>query len=240
MTGKPVVVPEEMGQLERRGRLMSAALRAVQEHPLARPDCHGVPLGDGHGMEDVVAVVRPIFSVERSLTRWVAIRGALLFLDMACPEDLPWEDLMSAMGLRSASDPFTGESRTEVIATVDVIPPAVQVNIVGLFHSLAYHLEDYERVSNMPMDKVNADPTWINVNEAVALDYIAWVAVALSRTRTGRQLWELPEPGLLEYPGWYADPLWAKAERLWDGQDWTARVRVRDGRRWIEAMQPLS
>jgi hypothetical protein len=240
ITGKAVVVPEEIGQLERRARLMAAALRVVQEHPLAASARCRMPLGDGHGMEDVVAVVRPIFASERSLTRWVAIRGALLFLDMVCSQDLPWKDLMSAMGLRIAPDPFTGESRTEVVQTTEVIPPAVQKNIIGVFASLANHLQDYERVSNMTMERVNTDPMWIRVNEAIALDYIAWVAVALSRTQTGRQLWELPEPGLLEYPGWYADPLWAKAERFWDGQDWTARVRVRDGRRWTEATQALS
>ena len=50
---------------------------------------------------------------------------------------------------------------------------------------------------------------------------------------------DMPEAGLLEQPGWYADPLFAKCERYWDANDWTERVRVKDGRGWIEQKLPL-
>jgi hypothetical protein len=240
ISGKPMTVPEEIGTFPRRARLMAAAVQEVQPHPLAQAGARGFPLGDGHGMEDVVGVVRPLFAAERSLTRWVAIRGALLFLDMVTPNQASWENIMAAMGLRLAPDPFTNEERIEVLqADGEQLSPALQGNITGVFASLAMHLEDYERVSNMPIKQVNTDPAWAIVSEAVALDFIAWAAVALCRTGELEAVMRMPEPGLLEQPGWYADPLWAKGERFWDGTDWTERMRVRDGRRWIDGSQPL-
>lgn len=239
ISGKPVTTREEIGEIPRRARLMAAAALRIRSHPLALPAARGVPLGDGHGMEDVVAVVQPIFATERSLTRWVAIRGALLFLDMTCQDQASWDDVLTAMGLRIAPDPFTNELRAEVLPTSEPLSPALQDGVIGVFTSLLQHLNDYERVSNMTIRQVNSDPSWAIVNEAIALDYIAWTAVALCRTGSLEPVLRMPEPGLLEHPGWYADPLWAKAERFWDGADWTQRVRVPQGRRWVEATEPL-
>jgi hypothetical protein len=238
--GKPLAVPEEIGAIPRRVRLMAAAVLRVRSLPLAHPAARGFPLGDCHGMEEIVAAIRPVFSTERSLVRWVAIRGALLFLDMTVNVEVTWGDLLAAMGLRIVPGPASDEERTELLRTSEQVSPEVERDIIGVFGSLAVHLEDYERVSNMPIDQVNADPFWRAVNEAVGLDYIAWTAVALSRTNAVDVALRMPEAGLLEHPGWYADPLWAKAERYWDGTDWTARVRVKDGRRWVERSQSLS
>lgn len=91
----------------------------------------------------------------------------------------------------------------------------------------------------MNMDDVNADPFWKTVNHAIALDYIAWTSVALCRVRWLETALNMPEPGLLETAGWYADPLWAKAERFWDGADWTARMRILSDKR-AEVTQALS
>jgi hypothetical protein len=225
--------------MPRRGRLMAAAALRIQSHPLARQAARGVPLGDGHGLEDVVSVVRPLFTKERSLTRWVAIRGALLFLDMAAPDETSWDRILNAMGLCVTQDPVTHQQRTELLPSAGPLTPEVQGNIVGVFGSLARHLEDYGRVSKMSIDDVNSDPTWRVVNEAVALDYIAWASVALCRTNELEAVHRTPEAGVLESPGWYADPLWAKAERFWNGTDWTQRMRVRDGRRWVEVSQAM-
>jgi hypothetical protein len=185
-------------------------------------------------MEELVDLIRPLFARERMLTRWVAIRGALLFLDMSTPDDESWENLVGAMGLRRAADPFTNEMRTELLPMKDTAPPAAQEHVLGLFSSIALHVADYERVSNMSVQAVNSDADWVRVNEAVGLDYIAWVAVAMCRTNCIEPVLRMPEPGMLERSGWYTDPLFAKAERFWDGTDWTARMRVREGRRNIE------
>lgn len=59
----------------------------VEEELLSKPRAVGRPLGDGQGMEDLVARVRPLFASEMSITRWVAIWEALLSLDMACSDE---------------------------------------------------------------------------------------------------------------------------------------------------------
>ncbi len=67
---------------------------------------------------------------------------------------------------------------------------------------------------------------------AVALDCIAWSAVAFLRLEIAQQIFsQVPEPDALSEPGWYTEPLFAKAERFWNGSNWTARCRVKDGRR---------
>lgn len=60
-----MTVPEDIGTLPRRGRLMAAAMLKVRHLPVAQPTACGAPLGDGHGMEEVVAAIRPLFARER-------------------------------------------------------------------------------------------------------------------------------------------------------------------------------
>jgi Protein of unknown function (DUF2510) len=233
ISGKRMTVPEDIGTLPRRARLMAAAVLKVQSLPMAQPAAYGNPLGDGHGLEEVVAAIRPLFDKERSLTRWVAIRGALLFLDMACEQATMKAEILAAMGLR------WGGERVELTPGPAPLPPQLTDNVIGVFSSLSMRLDDYATVSKMSVDDVNADPFWKAVNEAIALDYIAWTSSALCRVGWLDTPLQMPEPGSLETPGWYADPLWAKAERFWDGTDWTARMRSVTNRR-AEVNQALS
>jgi hypothetical protein len=66
ISGAPLTVAEEIGTVPRRGRLMAAAALIVRSLPAAQPASRGIPLGDGHGLEEVVAALRPIFVTERS------------------------------------------------------------------------------------------------------------------------------------------------------------------------------
>src|SRR5579863_6524980 len=108
LSGRPVTEQEELGTQPRRGRLMAAAVRLLDGHPLGASSAQGTALGDGYGMEGLVEQIRPLFRSEMSLARWVAIRGALLFLDILCPSDREWRELMPVMGLAPVSDPRTG------------------------------------------------------------------------------------------------------------------------------------
>jgi hypothetical protein len=72
----------------------------------------------------------------------------------------------------------------------------------------------------------------------MALDFIAWSAVALLRTELAQDFLHAPEPDALEQPGWYTDPLWGKAQRYWDGTDWTERVRTSGGQEAISRLRP--
>ncbi|MGD0609016.1 MAG: DUF2510 domain-containing protein [Streptosporangiaceae bacterium] len=229
-----MAVPEDIGTLSRRARLMAAAMLKIASLQVSQPRAYGTPLGDGSGLEDVVAVIRPLFAREPSLTRWVAIRGALLFLDMACKQPSVKAEILVAMGLQA------DEETVRLAPGAAPLPPQVVANVVGVFHSLAMRLDAYDRVSKMSVDEVNADPFWKAVNQAVALDYIAWTSTALCRVGWVDVPAQMPEPGALETPGWYADPLWAKAERFWDGTDWTSRMKTVAGGRQVEVSQPLS
>jgi hypothetical protein len=241
LSGRPVSVPEDMGQQARRGRLMSEAVRRLEAHPLGAKRAHGVALGDGHGMEDLVGHIAPLFKREISLARWVAIRGALLFLDMIFPSDREWEELMPVMGLAPVNDPHTGKPTFVVLRQASPVTAEAEGNILGLFWAITSRWELYAEVSEMTVQQVNADPQWARIGPGMALDFIAWTAIAMLRTgnASSELIRNMPEPGLLEQPGWYADPLFAKCERYWDGDDWADLVRVKNGRTWNESSVPL-
>src|SRR6202035_4799055 len=109
--------------------------------------------------------------------------------------------------------------------------------VVEVFSALAVRVFDYERYSQMSIDEVNQDPR-CRLNDAMALDFIAWSAVALLRTELAQSFLHAPEPDALEQPGWYTDPLWGKAQRYWDGDDWTERVRTSGGQEAISRLRP--
>jgi hypothetical protein len=241
LSGRPVSVQEDIGTQARRARLMSESVRRLDGHPLGGQSAHGVALGDGLGMEDVVGCIAPLFQRETSLARWVAIRAALLFLDMICPSDREWQELMPIMGLASVKDPQTGEPAVVVLHQASPVTPEVEQNILGLFWAITSRWQRYAEVSKMSVQQVNADPRWAAVGPPMALDFIAWASIAMLRTgqASSELIASMPEPGLLEQPGWYAEPVFAKCERYWSGDDWTDRVRVKNGRVWNENNLPL-
>jgi hypothetical protein len=217
---------------------MAAAIRVLETAEMAQPEATGVPLGDGHGMEPLVETLKPLFAGERSLLRWVALRGALLFLDMGFPSEAEWRTAMFTMGLERSKSPFTGEEEVQVLERPGPISPEVRSHILGLHASIVMRLGVYDQISEASLERVSRNAMW-NVNDAMAFDYIAWSAVTMLRTGTAHRAFNMPEPGMLEEPGWYAEPVFAKCERYWDGRDWTDRVRWLDRRRWIEGNSPL-
>src|SRR5581483_10292214 len=98
-------------------------------------------------------------------------------------------------------------------------------------------LFDYDRYSQLSIDEVNQDPR-CRLSDAMALDFISWSAIALLRTGLAQRFLDTPEPDALEQPGWYTDPLWGKAQRYWDGTDWTARARTSDGQETVSRLRP--
>ncbi len=241
LAGRQVAVQEDIGTVARRARLMSEAVRRLEGHPLGAQSARGVAIGDGHGMEDLVEHIAPLFQQERSLARWVAIRGGLLFLDMICSSDLEWQQLMPVMGLAPINDQQTGRPPAVLLHQASPITPEVEQNILGLFWSIKYRWQRYAEISEMTVQQVNADPQLARVNPPIAFDFIAWTAIAMLRTgnASSELIRDMPEPGLLEKPGWYADPLFAKCERYWDEDDWTDLIRVKNGRTWNESILPL-
>ena len=243
INGRPQRDPEQPGSLQRRARLFIESMRRIAEDPLASPSARGVPIGDGCGMEGLVGRVAPLFARERSLVRWVALRGAFTNLYIATVDaasrSVPFSPVVEdAMGVGNIAGPDAAGPVVGVAPEwASRLSREQRDAATGIFSALAVRLFDYERYSKLPADEVNRDPR-CRLNDAMALDFIAWSAVALLRTGLARDFLAAPEPDALERPGWYADPLWGKAQRYWDGADWTERVRTSDGREAILALRP--
>lgn len=236
--GRPQPQPETPGSLPRRYRLFVECERRLASDPLATPSAAGRPIGDGLGLEGLVGKISPLFARERSLIRWVALRGAFadLFIRVLDPESaaVAPADLIYAMGF--VLDDTQEEAPFAVNPQWQISPEQRQAAL-GIFSSVSTRVQDYPRYSRMDIADVNADPR-CRFSTAVALDIIAWSAIALLRLGIAQQLFpQAPEPDALTESGWYTDPLWAKAERYWDGSDWTERCRAQDGR---EMSAPLA
>jgi hypothetical protein len=231
VSGAPVTDPESLQSVQRRVRLMAAAMRALQGDPVAEEVRR--PIGDGIGMEGLVDKIRPIFTREQSLLPLVALRGAILFVDLLAPSNQEWEALTARMGIRYELDTATNGRIAYVNDPNNQIPFAAKGGVTGLTAAIAMRWSSYDEIEGMSLDALISSAHW-TFNDAIALDFIAWAAVAALRSEpeSRNRLANFPEPSALEVPGWYFDPLFAKSERYWDGSDWTARIRMSDGRRY--------
>jgi hypothetical protein len=222
ISGKVNFVPCEIGGANRRILLMASAIRTLANHPLAQPGMSGRPLGDGVGLESVVAELQVLFRKEQALVKWVALRGALLMLQLSYP---PRDTTAAAaMGIDDSG------SGPRLFQTEGLTDQQVQA-CVGLYASLRDKLMAYDELEHMSLDAVLDDPRFRNVNTAVGYDYIAWASVALLRSGRLDVIGNFGEPGRLDIAGWYTEPMFSKAERYFDGADWTNQCRaIENGR----------
>lgn len=242
INGRPQPSPETPDTLKRRLRLFVECERRLAQHPLAQRDAIGTPLGDGLGLEGLVAQLASLFERERSLIRWVALRGALSelsirILDPQSAARSP-QQLEQVMGLEwqtgSDGDPYPDIAQSwRSRLSSDQRDAAL-----GIVSSTLIRAESYNRLETMNLTDVINSSFWMP--EAVALDCIAWAAIALLRLEVAQEIVpQVPEPDALSGPGWYTEPLFGKAQRYWDGSDWTSRCRVQNGRQFREAEVPL-
>src|SRR4051812_29648393 len=215
--------PEGPGTLQRRARLFGACARQLADDPLAQPRAFGVPIGDGLGLEELVAEIAPLFAREQSLIRWVALRGALahLYIHTVDPgsRSTPFQPTVEeAMGVsRRPDDTFAVVAHQARRLTAGQREAATST--VG---SVWRRLSQYARYSNLSVHQVNTERP-LQVGPAIGLDIIAWAAIAA--LRIGHDFSAYARPDELDQPGWYAEPLFGNDERYWDGQDWTAFCR---------------
>lgn len=233
ITGEPQPVPERPDTPQRRMRLFIQCLRAIEHDPLAAPD-QRAPIGDGCGLEGLVTQVRPIFATDAGLIPWVALRGAMTLLYQDTWRDegrvapfVPTVELIMSVGHTGDienADPTIGISPQ----FASRLTPDQSDAVLGIYSAVWYRLLRYEQYSQWPLDQVRATPLFPSLD--VALDMIAWVAVATCRLGAQHELVSTyPKPDLLEAAGWYTEPLFGKAERYWDGRDWTSRCRTSNG-----------
>lgn len=223
LSGIPQAQPEAYGgPLARRQRLFWYTVSVLKSHPQAHSDAFGNLLGDGLGMEGLVETIRPIYSREASLLKWVALRGALhgLWDSGATLASIP---VVESVGLRWLDG-------GELCPADPTVPQQLSGPAVGLAASVMEKVGSYEEISELTVGEVQADQRWrlSAFSDEMALDYIVWSAIVLNRLEAAgylEPLPPLPQPSMLEVPGWYVDPLWGRAGRYWDGSDWTTRWR---------------
>jgi hypothetical protein len=92
-------------------------------------------------------------------------------------------------------------------------------------------ISDYDRrISTLSFNDVLADRDLVRTPDW-HLEFITWSAqVALADDYPFVHLF--PAAQTLDVAGWYAEPVFSKSERFWDGADWTPRCRVLEGRNW--------
>jgi hypothetical protein len=233
ISGRPNFVRTEIGGANRRPLLFATSVRALARHPLAQPKAAGRPLGDGVGMESLVAELKPVFAKEQSLVRWIALRGACLFLDMVFSND--WEVAAQAVGIK-----WNGHGDARLASSDGLTEQQIQ-GCVGLHESIRMKVAVYSELENMSLPAVLSDPRFRHIGTAAGFDYIAWASVVLLRTdRAEAVVDNFGEPGRMDEAGWYTEPLFSKSERYYDGSDWTARCRVIERGREMLLNTPLA
>jgi hypothetical protein len=242
--GAPQHDPESAGSTARRQRYFWYVHHLLANRPEAGRLSVGQPVGDGVGLEALVAEIAPIFARERSLVRWVALRGALPALTQSLGDNT-FDIVADMLGVRIDANPRTGSPQLG-LGPFGMGLSGRQVDACcGAAMALNERLARYDEIAAMSIDAANSDtsfPTVGIVNDAVALDFTVLAALVLHRA--GWAFGGAADPGVahpsrLESPGWHVEPIFSRAERFWDGQDWTPSVRVLDGGRYIHSQQPL-
>lgn len=229
ITGKPNFVRCELGGAVRRVLLMASAVRVVAEHPVARPNRSGEPLLGPSGLTSVVETLRPMFAVENALVPWIALRGALLFLQMTFRPSDP--AMAESMGIHQGDH--------SLLVPTDAALAGEAQSYLSLYRSLLDKLRSYDELEQMSLHAVLADPRFRGVDTEVGFQMIAWAAVAMLRTGRVDVVHNFGEPGRIDSAGWYTEPLFAKAERYHDGRDWTNRCRAIERGREMVLSTPL-
>lgn len=233
INGRPQSAPETAATIERRFRLFWESARRLSDDPLTQPAARGHLLGDGSGLEGLVAKLAPLFTREQSLLRWVALRGAIatLYTDFLAEDSTEsLEELADVMGLTWTRNPDGGYSLAAKESSQQPNSDQREAAVALANLVVADYVSYYGQVPKMTISEVNADKRLASLNDVTAPDCIAWAATALLRLGRAQLFFDkVPEPDALPAPGWYTDPVLALYDRYWDGSDWTSAIR-QDGR----------
>lgn len=160
--------------------------------------------------KDLTAALDQLLAREGSFVKWVSLRGGLAFASIALEvPDLSLEDLTK----------FAGRPAPE--------------GAEGL-------LQVYPQLERASFSDVLGDPGLVR-NHEWHINFVAWCATAFAGGNLHRTVLkaEIPAAQVLVDPGWYAEPVFSKCERYWDGTDWTPRCRLLEGRRWQSFVSPF-
>jgi Protein of unknown function (DUF2510) len=251
INGRPQATPETPDTIERRVRLYIECERRLVHDPFVLKFTHGHMVGRGSGLDGIVSKIAPLFKREQSLIRWVALRGAIacLWMSILDPEmsSKSPEDLASVMGFTwvdSAGRPYADSSQGQVFFAANEVPGQLSGQLrkaaADTAGTVMKYAVNYQRFVDMSIYDADADALFSEMSDAVALECIAWSAVARLRLGVAQLMFtKVPEPDALSVPGWYFEPVTAVCQRYWDGTDWTSACRNEEGRRFKEFTLPL-
>jgi hypothetical protein len=245
------------GPVVRKSLIGGACLVRISGLEVAQSAAYGRPVADTVELGPATGVVREALAQDRSLARWIA-RDACVLLDVVTENMMmPLPDciavVMESIGLTGDAmrgAPEMAPSWRAQLSTADCEQATGLASAsLQIFWVVCQRALDADRTFYAHLFSSSADAT-----QEVAYDIAAWAFVVISRlTATGRT----PEVGLVDpsrrefpamtTPGWYPNPYnhgtFAQGDvtfqRMWDGDDWTPRVRVKDGRRWVESERPM-
>lgn len=165
INGQPQATPETSNTIERRSRLFVECERRLADDPLTQPAACGRLLGDGNGLEGLVAKIAPMFEREQSLIRWVALRGAFLHTNMHVFSDDPraqegatrspeqFADVMGLVWVDEAGQPYkagsTGKASLKEREPDPRMPIVMRDGAVALATMATTYAVNYERLPKM-------------------------------------------------------------------------------------------
>lgn len=238
----------------RKSAIAFACVNRVMALPVADAGEFGRPLAASLGLQPASDVVAAVLCQDRSMAAWAA-RDCLVLLDtMLRTMGASWVDSVdttrAAAGLRHgpAIDP----------AQAAQLPHRVRAEVLRLAGRVRSMFLAFERVDGRRRgDRTFYRRLFASRSVSAALlshDIAAWAGVVIGRLVHAGYLDEMPwmarefhtVPAMYQ-PGWYPNPFQmgeivlgeAGCQRLWDGTDWTDRVRVRGRHGWSELTKSM-
>ena len=220
-------------EIPRKVELSFAVVARIGLHPACRSELHGLPLA-GELLNETSSIVRDVVRQDRSLLPHVS-RDTVLFFEAYGGIFMHRDSALDLMGGVDALDDVAHDALT-IASVIQARSQGHDASADGV-HRYTTHFEN---------------PTDRNVDRAASI--AAWAATALGRLRAaGHLAGSAFQYDGREYPrsmdgvGWYPNPVNAgdtsggdaQIERWWNGEDWTDRVRIREGRRWSELQNSL-
>jgi hypothetical protein len=222
------------GPGSRKNMLAIAAQARITQIPSSSATAFGHPLDDA-ALADARAVLEGVMRQDRSLARHVTRDLALVFESMGGLY-VHQHAAMQAAGAADGRLSPAGASALAIARTIQARNNGTQTDAPDT----ALYIRHFEDTSPGAHEQ--------------AISAGAWVATVTARLKNQGTIDGdgIPffQPGAVHVgemwaPGYYPNPVNAgdtssgdaSIERWWDGQDWTPRVRVREGRRWLPEQQ---
>lgn len=241
------------GDAPRKTLLLFSCLNRIDRLPVAGSGFVGTAVADTYGLGPASQCVRDVLRQDGSMYAWVAREGFVVLDSVLLATKGSWNDnlvvAMRAMGLDpgpSVRPPKPDSGTEQRVLGLAAYAMAVLFAVTDALGQGA----NRERALYEHLFSSDTAQT-----RAVGHDLAAWACVALCRLRSAGTIPSLPcfDEGYVQVPelheaGWYPNPYGhgriesgdATFQRYWSGQDWTERIRVRQGTAFQESIRAMN